>query len=133
MADHFRSDQRRLTVGVPTSNVKVGNLFASGASNDPAFGIGYQNLTFTRNTNLNPAGPAAGGAAGFVTTAAGNMDFTNLTSEGGVAQINYTFSDKFVLKFGLSATNIRGHYDPAGIFNNFAFDTGTNNFNNIKA
>src|SRR5947208_16496390 len=38
MADHFRSDQRRLTVGVPTSIVKVGNLFASGASNEQKLG-----------------------------------------------------------------------------------------------
>ena len=66
------------------------------------------------------------------TVAGGNMNFVSLTSEGGVAQVNYTFSDKFVLKFGLSATNLRGHYDPAGIFNNFAFDTGTNNFFNIN-
>jgi len=97
-----------------------------------AFGIGYENLQFTRNTGLNPLGAGVGGAAGFVTAAGGNMNFVDLVSEGGVAQVNYTFSDKLVLKFGLSATNLRGHYDPSGIFNNFAFDTGTTNFFNIN-
>lgn len=94
-----------------------------------SFGIGYQNLNFTRSTNL---GPSGAGVVGFTQTAAGNMDFVNLTSEGGVAQVNYQFNDRFVLKFGISVTNIRGHDDPAGIFNNFAFDTQSNNFFNIN-
>jgi hypothetical protein len=112
------------------NETEFGGHFRYRFGNGPwAFGIGYQNLTFTRNTNLNPS---SNGAVGFDQTAAGNEDLVNLITEGGVAQVNYTFSDKFVVKFGLSATNIRGHYDPAGIFNNFAFDTQTNSFFNIN-
>jgi len=95
-----------------------------------AFGIGYQNLQFTRATNF---APSPLGAAGFAATAAGNMDDVNVQTNGGIAQGTYTFNDRFVLKFGISVTNIQGHYDPIGIYNNFAFDTQSNNFLNINS
>jgi len=94
-----------------------------------AIGLGYQNLQFTRGTNF-AASPL--GTAGFASTAAANMDQVNLQTQGGVAQGSYTFSDKFVLKFGVSVTNINGHYDPTGIYNNFAFDTQNISFQNLN-
>ncbi|HEY3997496.1 MAG TPA: hypothetical protein VGO93_01430, partial [Candidatus Xenobia bacterium] len=94
-----------------------------------AFGVGYENLKFTRPTNF---APSPFGAAGFAATAAGNMDMVDITSEGGVAQGAYTFNDRFVLKFGISVMNISGHFDPAGVYNNFAFDTQNNNFQNLN-
>ncbi|MHB2020490.1 MAG: S-layer homology domain-containing protein [Candidatus Xenobia bacterium] len=104
-----------------------------------ALGIGYQNLQFTRSTNFSSAaagqglGSAQGLASAFNASATANMDFVNLTSQGGVAQVNYTFSDRFVLKFGIATTQISGHLDPTGIYNNFAFDSGNNTFNNFNS
>jgi len=60
------------------------------------------------------------------------MDNVNLQTQGGIAQGSYTFNDRFVLKFGISVTNIQGHIDPSGIYNAFAFDTQSNNFLNIN-
>jgi hypothetical protein len=94
-----------------------------------AIGIGYQNLTFNRSTSLASGG--AGSAAGVAASNGANMDFLNLKTEGGVAQGQYTFSDRFVLKFGIAVTHITGHDDPSGIYNAFALDTGNNSFNNI--
>jgi len=94
-----------------------------------ALGIGYQNLQFTRNSNFT-ASP--NGAIGFSQTATSNMDNVNLQTQGGIAQGSYTFNDRFVLKFGISVTNIQGHMDPSGIYNAFAFDTQSTNFLNIN-
>jgi len=97
-----------------------------------AIGIGYKNLTFTRGSNFSSAaGAALGGVTGVANSNTANMDFLNLKSEGGIAQAQYTFSDRFVLKFGIAYTHISGHDDPSGVYNNFAFDTGNNSFNNI--
>lgn len=113
------------------NEVQYGGHFRYRFGSGPwALGIGYQNLQFTRPTNFGPN--ILGGAAGFAQTATGNMDFVNLQTQGGIAQGSYTFNDRFVLKFGISVTNIQGHYDPAGIYNAFAFDTGNNSFLNIN-
>jgi len=96
-----------------------------------AIGIGYQNLDFTRNSNFTSA--VNQNLANVAQSNAANMDFVNFKTEGGIAQANYTFSDRFVLKFGIAVTHLSGHLDPSGVYNNFAFDTGNNTFNNIDS
>jgi len=115
------------------TEVEYGGHFKYRFGSTPwAIGLGYENLQFTRNSNFTSAGAGVLGANGFAQSSAANMDFVNLQQQGGVGTVSYTFSDRFVLKFGISVTNIQGHYDPAGVFNAFAFDTGNNSFLNVN-
>lgn len=82
--------------------------------------IGYTNNEFVRNSAL---------GAGF----GGSQNQVNLNIGSLHGQVNWEVSDKWTLRGGADYTTIDGHYDPAGIYNNFAIATASTTFNNIDS
>jgi len=84
------------------------------------FDVGYTRNEFTRNSSLAP---------GF----GGSQDQVNLNIGSLHGQINWEASDQWTLKGGLDYTTIDGHLDPAGLYNNYAIQSGSTTFNNIDS
>jgi len=77
--------------------------------------VGYKQYVFTRNSSL---APQFGGSENQV----------NLDMQGGLVGLEYPVSDRLAVKGGYAWTSIRGHYDPIGIYRNFALDTNSTTF-----
>lgn len=103
----------------------------SGEHNNYAFGVtykfdqprikvdlGYERNDFTRNSGL---APGFGGSQNNI-----DLQITNIHGELG-----WEASDKWTLRGGADWVNIQGHYDPAGIYNAIAVQTGSTNFDTV--
>ncbi len=103
----------------------------SGEHNNYAFGVTYKfdkprlkvDLGYERNEYLRRSSlsPGFGGSQNHI-----DLDITNIHGELG-----WEASDKWTLRGGADWVNIQGHYDPAGVYNHYAIQTGSNNFNTV--
>ena len=82
--------------------------------------LGYTRNEFTRNSALAP---------GF----GGSQNQVNLNLDSLHGQVNWEASDQWTLRAGADYTQISGHLDPAGLYNNFAIASGSTTFNNIDS
>lgn len=80
--------------------------------------LGYERNEFTRKSAL---APGFGGSQNNI-----DLAITNIHGELG-----WEANDKWTLRGGADWVNIKGHYDPAGIYNSFAVQTGSNNFDTV--
>lgn len=121
--------------GAGTANSFTNNLAPlenpSGEHNNYAVGVTYKfdsprlkvDLGYERNEYLRRSSlsPGFGGSQNHI-----DLDITNIHGELG-----WEASDKWTLRGGADWVNIKGHYDPAGVYNNYAIQTGSNNFNTV--
>jgi len=98
------------------TNWGVGGDYRFDALNGLAIHFGYKNWQFTRATSL---APSFGGSENNI----------NLRLDGGLVALQFPVNERFSVKGGYAWTDVRGHYDPLGIYRNFAIDTGNVNFN----
>jgi hypothetical protein len=103
----------------------------SGSANNYAIGVtykfddprikvdlGWERNDYTRNSGL---APTFGGSQN-------NIDLHISQIHG---ELGWEANDKWTLRGGADWVNINGHYDPAGIYNNFAIATGSNDFDTV--
>lgn len=103
----------------------------SGEHNNYAFGVTYKfddprikvDLGFERNEYERNSGlaPGFGGSQNHV-----DLDISNIHGELG-----WEASDKWTLRGGADYVTIQGHYDPAGVYNAYAVQTGSNSFDTV--
>lgn len=94
-------------------NYRFDNLGGLGIS------AGYRNWQFRRNSAL---APQFGGSENNI----------RLDNSGGLVALNYPVNERLSIKGGYSWATVRGHYDPTGIYRNFALDTGSIDFNTFN-
>lgn len=121
--------------GAGTANSFTNNLAPlenpSGSHNNYALGVtykfddprikvdlGFEKNEYTRNSGL---APGFGGSQNNI-----DLDITNIHGELG-----WEASDKWTLRGGADFVNIKGHYDPAGVYNEYAIRTGSTTFNTV--
>lgn len=80
--------------------------------------LGFERNEYERRSRLVPA---LGGSQNNI-----NLEIQNIHGELG-----WEANDKWTLRGGADWVNINGHYDPAGIYNQFAIQTGSNNFDTV--
>ncbi len=80
--------------------------------------LGYENNQFKRDTNLTAA-------------FGGSQNYTKLNIDSGHLGLGWEANDQWTLRGGVDIANIKGHWDPAGIYNTFAVANNTTGFNNI--
>jgi len=97
------------------TNWGVGGDYRFDQLNGLAIHVGYKNWQFTRSSGLAP-------------NFGGSENNINLNLAGGLVALSYPINERFSVKGGYAWTNIRGHYDPTGIYRNFALDTGSTSF-----
>ena len=103
----------------------------SGSHNNYAFGVTYKfddprikvDLGYERNEYERRSGlaPGFGGSQN-------NIDL-NIDSIHG--ELAWEASDKWTLRGGADYVTIQGHYDPSGLYNSFAVQTGSTNFDTV--
>ena len=79
----------------------------------------YKDWQFTRPSGLTPQ---FGGSEN-------NIDLHN---SGGLVALNYPINERFSVKGGYSWATVKGHYDPTGIYRNFALDTASTTFQTLN-
>ena len=121
--------------GAGTANSFTANLAPlenpSGEHNNYALGVtykfdnprikvdlGYERHEYERNSGL---APQFGGSQNNI-----DLDITNIHGELG-----WEATDKWTLRGGADWVNINGHYDPNGVYNNFAIQTGSTTFDTV--
>lgn len=62
---------------------------------------------------------------------AGSQNNIDLEISSLHGEIGWEATDKWTLRGGADWVNINGHYDPAGVYNAFAFQTGQTNFKTV--
>ncbi len=99
--------------------------------NDLGLDANYYHQTFERDTALSVGQTFI--YNGFVTNtwAAASQNYVNLKLNGLHLGLAYPFNEKFAGKLGFDYTTIKGHFDPAGVYNGFAMSTGSHSFDNI--
>lgn len=80
--------------------------------------LGYEQNDFFRNSTL---------AAGL----GGSQNRVDIQVQQIHGQIGWEASDQWSLRAGADVSQFRGHYDPAGVYNHFAFNTGSTTFFNL--
>jgi len=75
----------------------------------------YQDWQFTRPSGLTPQ-------------FGGSENNINLHLNGGVVALSFPVNERFSVKGGYTWAQVQGHYDPTGIYRNFALDTGSIDF-----
>ncbi len=80
--------------------------------------LGYEQNDFFR---------ASGLAAGL----GGSQNHVDITVQQLHGQIGWEASDQWSLRAGADWSAYGGHYDPAGVYNHFAFNTGSTTFRNL--
>ncbi len=63
----------------------------------------------------------------------GSQNDVNLAINQFHGQLNFDVSDKAQFRLGTDYSQIRGHLDPAGLYNSFAIATGSTTFQNINS
>jgi hypothetical protein len=81
--------------------------------------VAYKDWTFRRGSALAPV-------------YGGSMNNIDLRLTGGIVALQYPVSERFAVKGGYAWTDVRGHYDPTGIYQNFAMDTADINFQTLN-
>jgi hypothetical protein len=104
----------------PRGSYNMWGLGASYKFDDPRVKVeaGYENHSWIRSSALSP-------------TFGGSQDQISLLVSQLHSQISWEASDKWTIRAGADWTRIRGHYDPAGLYNSYAIATGSSTFNNI--
>jgi len=97
------------------TNWGLGGDYRFDALNGLKLHVGYRSWQYNRQTTL---APAFGGSENNIA----------LDLDGGVVSLAYPINERFSIKGGYQWTDIRGHYDPIGIYRNFALDTGSVSF-----
>jgi len=82
--------------------------------------VGYNKNEFVRNSSL---------GAGF----GGSQNQVNMNIDSIHGQVAWEVNDKWTLRGGMDYTTISGHYDPAGLYNNFAIAANSINFQNLDS
>ncbi len=103
----------------------------SGSANNYAIGVtykfddprikvdlGWQKNTYERNSGL---APGFGGSQNEI-----DLDINSIHGELG-----WEANDKWTLRGGADYVTIQGHYDPAGVYNSYAVNTGSNSFDTV--
>jgi len=101
------------------TNYGLGVNYRFDQLNGLAIHAGYKDYTFRRPTSLSPA-------------FGGSENNVNLHLNGGLVGLQYPVNERFAVKGGYAWTNIRGHYDPTGLYRNFALDQGSVDFDTFK-
>lgn len=124
-----------LVYGAGSANSFTANLAPlenpSGSHDQYAAGITYKfdapriklDLGFERN-EYNRDSALAAGFGGSQNTV--DLDITSIHGELG-----WEASDKWTLRGGADWVNINGHYDPSGVYNSFAVQTGSTTFDTV--
>jgi hypothetical protein len=99
------------------------NNYALGVTykfDDPRIKVdfGYERHEYERNSGL---APAFGGSQNNI-----DLDITQIHGELG-----WEANDKWTVRGGADWVNINGHYDPAGVYNNFAIQTNSTTFDTV--
>jgi len=102
------------------TNWGLGVNYRFDALNGLGLHVAYKNYQFQRNSNL-------------VAALGGEMNQIGLNMDGGIVAVQYPFNERFALKAGYAWSNMSGHYDPMGIYQNFALDTGSINFQTVNS
>jgi len=80
--------------------------------------LGYENNRFERKTDL-------------IAALGGSQNYTKLNIDSGHLGLGWEANDQWTLRGGVDIANIRGHWDPAGIYNAYAIANNNTGFNNI--
>lgn len=76
---------------------------------------GYKDWQFRRASSLTPQ-------------FGGSENNININNSGGLVALNFPVNERFSVKGGYAWTSVKGHYDPTGIYRNFALDSGNIGF-----
>lgn len=79
--------------------------------------LSYEQWHFDRRSRLNPA-------------FGGSQNLVDLTNSVAHASVGYRFGDDLLLTLGYEQGRIRGHYDPGGLYNQYALSHGSIDFKN---
>ena len=101
------------------TNWGLGVNYKFAALNNLGLHVAYKDWQFQRNTSLNAA-------------QGGSMNNINLQMTGGIVALQYPINERFAVKGGYAWTTMKGHYDPTGVFQNFAVDTGAVGFQTVN-
>ncbi|MGE0490420.1 MAG: S-layer homology domain-containing protein [Vulcanimicrobiota bacterium] len=82
--------------------------------------LGFERNEYLRRTSLAP---------GF----GGSQNHIDLNVQNIHGEVAWEASDQWTLRGGADVVTIDGHYDPAGVYNNFAISTGSSTFTNIDS
>ena len=80
--------------------------------------LGYNRNDFERKTGLTAA-------------FGGSQNATKLGIDSGHFGLGWEANDQWTLRGGVDIANIKGHWDPAGIYNTYAIANNSTGFNNI--
>lgn len=80
--------------------------------------LGFERNEYERNSSLSAG---FGGSQNQV-----NLDITSIHGELG-----WEATDKWTIRGGADWVNIKGHYDPAGVYNTYAMATGSTTFDTV--
>jgi S-layer homology domain len=81
--------------------------------------LGWEQNNYKRSSRL---APGFGGSQNHV-----DLDISSIHGELG-----WEATDKWTLRGGADYVTIQGHYDPAGVYNDFAIQTGSNSFDTVN-
>ncbi len=85
----------------------------------------YNSTTFRRRSNLAALLPGAGGIIGE------HINNVDLNYHGWELGIDYDLTETFTLNGGFGKYTVAGHYDPYGVYSNFAVLAQNTTFNNL--
>lgn len=101
------------------------NDFALGAAyawpqNGPKVSAAFRQYDFRRNSSLSAA-------------SGGSQNLVDMTSRQLTLDVDFAIANKIRAQIGADLINTAGHYDPAGLFNDYALRTGSIAFKNLDS
>jgi S-layer homology domain len=72
-------------------------------------------------------------ASGLAAALGGSQNQVDLTSDSFRFGVGWDINDKVTLNGGFDFVAVKGHYDPAGLYNDYANRTGQTNFTNVNS
>jgi hypothetical protein len=91
----------------------------------------YYNQTYKRDTNLEIGQIVSVGNEVWNTGVSASTDYIDLKFNGFHIGLGYAFNERLKGNLGFDYTSIKGHYDPSGVYSNYAWNTGSHDFTNI--
>lgn len=116
--DDNKGKQQKFDVGV---NYKF--------QNNLGLELGYYNQTFKRDTNFGGYQLVNYNYLNTSDLAAAN--YVDLRQSGFHAGVSYPFNEKFTGKIGYDYNEIKGHYDPTGVYANYATASLCHDYENL--